>query len=682
MAYEVTIPNIDKLLIRDTECYPNVWTFGATDFNTKLRYVFEVSDRINQIEEFRNAVAHWKFHGYTMVGFNSIGYDYPVEHAILTDLTITCAADIFKVSKAIIATPWNDRFINRVPIWKHVIPQIDLFMVHHFDNVSKSTSLKMLEFVMRMLSIEDLPFKPETVLTYDQIDILIEYQDHDVDATEMFTVESMEQLEFRHTVSHEFNQNMMNYNDGKIGEAYFIRALDKAGIQKGKTYRESINVNEIIFPYIKFDHPEFNRLLTDMRASTIYETKGSLKWSAVIDGFSYDLGLGGIHASVKGEIIEADDDYEVLDLDFASWYPHLSFNNNLYPEHLSPVFCDVYKSLYHERKKHKKGTTLNFALKLALNTAYGNSNSEYSAYFYDPKFTMSITINGQLILCMLADQLIKIPNLKMIQCNTDGLTVKFPRKYRENVNAIWKWIEQVTGIELEGVNYEKMIIRDVNNYLAVYEGGGTKHNGAYAYDTTNRGTGLSWNQDHSSLVIQKAACAALIEGKNIRHFIMNHPDIYDFFNCVKVPKNATLETQSPLMWGNSTVLPLVTGDVLQNTTRYYVSNKGVKLIKKLPPLKRKKGVKLKMVYAGWVSKKITGLNKNMEVVTEDEYNRAYRIGYRLKDGGTFTHTDIRSSGVDKDWLVTPCNNLKGITEYDINFEYYISEAEKLVNKVL
>ena len=77
-----------------------------------------------------------------------------------------------------------------------------------------------------------------------------------------------------------------------------------------------------------------------------------------------------------------------------------------------------------------------------------------------------------------------------------------------------------------------------------------------------------------------------------------------------------------------------------------------------------------------------GLNKNLKVKTLHEYNNALKLGYRAKDGGSFTHTGVRESGIDKDWLVTPVNLLTSGLHYDINYNYYINEAEKLVNKVL
>ena len=37
-------------------------------------------------------------------------------------------------------------------------------------------------------------------------------------------------------------------------------------------------------------------------------------------------------------------------------------------------------------------------------------------------------------------------------------------------------------LELEFVEYERMMIRDVNSYLAIYKKGGVKRKGAYQYE--------------------------------------------------------------------------------------------------------------------------------------------------------------------------------------------------------
>jgi hypothetical protein len=58
-------------------------------------------------------------------------------------------------------------------------------------------------------------------------------------------------------------------------------------------------------------------------------------------------------------------------------------------------------------------------LKLALNGAYGKSLSKYSV-LYDPKFGITVTVNGQLLMYQLCENLLDVPGLKLLQVNTDG----------------------------------------------------------------------------------------------------------------------------------------------------------------------------------------------------------------------------------------------------------------------
>lgn len=149
-------------------------------------------------------------------------------------------------------------------------------------------------------------------------------------------------------------------------------------------------------------------------------------------------------------------------------YPNIAISNDVYPKHLSTEFCTIYQDVYEQRKSYKKGTVENLMLKLALNGVYGDSNNQYSPFF-DPQYTMTITINGQLTLCLLAEKLMEIEGLKLIQINTDGITVRLPRSKREEYNSVCKSWEQQVKLQLEFVNYSKMFIRDCNNYISVYE---------------------------------------------------------------------------------------------------------------------------------------------------------------------------------------------------------------------
>src|SRR5690606_27563673 len=140
-------------------------------------------------------------------------------------------------------------------------------------------------------------------------------------------------------------------------------------------------------------------------------------------------------------------------------------------------FCDAYEDLFNMRKQFPKKSAENLLYKLALNGVYGDSNNDYGP-FKDPQYTMTITINGQLSLCMCAERVIEECDAEMIQANTDGFTVRIPRDKRERYDQICREWEEITKLSWEFVDYEAMWIRDVNNYISRSVEGKVKRVGA------------------------------------------------------------------------------------------------------------------------------------------------------------------------------------------------------------
>lgn len=604
--------------VYDIETYPNIFSAGFLVPDTGEYLECEYSFRKNDIQTMLDFFAEVNRRGGALVGFNNIHFDYPVIHFIIQNQGKITPADIYNKAMEIINTPWNDRFRHVVWDSDTLVPQIDLYKIHHFDNFARATSLKTLEFNMRRDSVEDLPFPPGTVLDWHQCDKLVSYMYEDIDATAEFLQHSHEHLAFRETLNEKYSINFTNFNDTKIGKEYFIMKMKQQipGFdKKQQTKRDSIRVADVVFDYIQFDHPEFNRILQWFKTQVIHDTQ-NLKGvfqdvNCTVDGFTFDFGAGGIHGSVESSIVFSDADYIVEDWDVKSYYPNVAIVNDLYPEHLGHAFCEIYKDVYDQRQLHPKGSTENKALKLALNGVYGDSNNKYSC-FYDPQYTVSITINGQLLLCMLAEKMMQ-GGCQMVQINTDGLTVRYPRQMKSWVHEVARWWETVTGLVLEDIEYKAMYIRDVNNYIGEYTNGDLKRKGAYCY-----GEDLGWHQDHSAQVVQMAAEAALVRGVQIRHFIENHQNPLDFLLRGKVSRGSSLVTVD--YHGNETLQ--------QSTTRYYISCLGDDLVKIMPPLKGK--------------------------------------------------IEPRRIGVNKGWKVTVCNKLDQIVEADIEHEWYIKEAEKLV----
>jgi len=601
--------------VYDIETYPNVFTLAVEHTGAPLRWAFEISSWRNDSKEIISFLQYLKDTNARMVGFNNLGFDYPVLHTLIR-MGNSDARTLYDKAMAIIhGQDEGDRWMHSVKPSDRYVEQIDLYKIHHFDNKARSTSLKVLEFNMRSASIEDLPFPVGTELTQDQVFVLKQYNAHDVDQTKAFYFKTLDMIAFREDLTKKYQRDFMNHNDTKIGKDYFTMKLEEAGVPcyefgpKGRvpkqTKRSSIALKDAILPWIEFQQPEFTRILTWLKGQVITETKGVFEdVTCNIKGFTFVFGLGGIHGSVESSIVESDDKFVIVDLDVSSYYPNLAIVNKFYPAHLGEQFCDIYQHLYEQRKTYGKKTAENAMLKLALNGVYGDSNNPFSV-FYDPLFTMSITLNGQLLLCLLAEGLMHIDGLKLIQVNTDGLTVQVPRDNKWMVDMVRAAWESRTKLQLEEAIYSRMFIRDVNSYIAQYVNGSVKRKGAYEYD-------MEWHQNAGGLVIAKVAERVLIDGAPIRETVENWPDIMDFMLRTKVPRS------SHLAWGETKV---------QNTSRYYIAKDGKPLMKWMPPLAKKPDV--------W-----------------------------------------RQIGVESGWNVQICNDIADAT-MPVDFDYYIQEVEKL-----
>jgi hypothetical protein len=574
--------------IYDIETFPNVFTLAVEHAGSPLSWLFEISDWRNDSREIVSFLQYLKDTDARMVGFNNTGFDYPVLHTLIR-MGKSDAYTLYQKAQAIIDAQDSDKWAHMVNPSDRMVVQIDLFKIHHFDNKARSTSLKSLEFNMRSDTIEDLPYKVGTTLTREQCEVLKRYNQHDVKQTKKFMHVTLDMLSFRENLCTLYpGKDWLNFNDTKIGKEFFIMKLEESGVDcydfssKGRTPRQTrrpvINLRDAILPWIEFKQPELNRVLHWFKSQSITETKGVFNdLTATVDGFTFVFGLGGIHGSVESAVVQSDNENVIIDLDVTSYYPNLAIVNGFHPAHLGKEFCVIYKNLFEQRKQYPKKSAESAMLKLALNGVYGDSNNQFSV-FYDPLFTMSITLNGQLLLCLLAEGLMAIPGLQLIQVNTDGLTVKVPRSYKVLVDLARAAWQERTGLNLEEAVYKSMMIRDVNNYIAVYEDGSTKRKGAYEWKT-------EWHQNAGALVVPKVAEKVLVDGAPIRQTIEQWQDKMDFMLRTKVPRS------SHLVWGESQV---------QNTTRYYIAKGGKPLNKWMPPLAKKPTVLRKIgVESGW-----------------------------------------------------------------------------------
>jgi hypothetical protein len=518
--------------------------------------------------------------GYTFVGFNNIAFDAQVltyfyewccdEQDPLYELgSEFIIGELYAEAQRLINNQSLERnYQNLIPENKLFAPQIDLFKQKHFDRPQRYTSLKWIQFSINYPNIEEMPIPHDVPLTAEQLDEVNSYCWNDVDSTYEFFKLIRFESELRLSLSHEYKTNLINASEPRMAREIFGKILaPQMGISYGelrtmKTIRKEVKFNEIIFPYIKFITPELNKVLADFRDIVIDcnpHSKQKFEYKFAYQGLDFYLGLGGIHACIAPGVYTPKAGEICKDSDGKSFYPNLAIENNLKPAHLGETFTKVYKDIYEQRKTIPKENPKNYVFKILLNSTYGLS-SEINSYFYDKQFTYSITINGQLSLLMLVEALyLGVPNVQLLQANTDGITYIYDSKYQDVVERIWDWWQRTTRIQLEHADYTKMVISDVNNYIAVDTAGKVKKKGKFE-------TKLDFHKNPSFLVVPKAIESYFINGTPVEDTITKCGNIYDFCGGVKKKSNFKLNLYKDISGTTQVAEPQ------QKVTRYIVSS--------------------------------------------------------------------------------------------------------------
>ena len=517
------------------------------------------------------------------MSFNGLGFDSQITEYILRNREQLLEQDGETIAKFLYGKA--QEIINRQNTGEFLefsprdlsIRQVDVFKLNHWDNPAKRSSLKWIQYSMDWQNIKDMPIHHSTAVTSpEQIAEIITYCINDVKSTKQIMHLSKEQINLRKALTEEYNIDLFSASEPRISKELFLHFLSKqTGIKKAelrqmRTQRNQIIFKDIILPYIEFKTATFQNLLKKFQDVILYpgETKGGFKYSVQYKGVKTDYGLGGIHGARTSKVYNATEDMVIMTSDVTSFYPNLAIRNGWAPAHLPKVeFCELYEWFFEERKKIPKKDPKNYVYKIILNSTYGLSNDENS-FLYDPQFTMSITINGQLSLTMLYEMICEeIPNAIPLMQNTDGLETMIPREYIDKYTEICARWEKITNLQLEHDKYSKLVLGDVNNYIAVTEDGKSKCKGRFEYKD------LALHKNKSFLIIPKALHAYFVDGIKPEKFIAENLNIFDFCGGVKI-KGDWKFYKHEIVSGNFIL------EELQNTIRYYISNKGCKIIKK------------------------------------------------------------------------------------------------------
>ncbi len=469
--------------VMDYETLSNCFTAVFQHYKTSEQKIFIVHDLQNDFDKFIEFLHENRDEKQWHISYNGLAFDAQVTQYILNNYELwsnmsgcAIAEVIYAFAQETIARQNRKEWGVFAP-WHIQIGQIDLFKLHHWDNPAKRSSLKWIQFSMDWENLQDMPIEHTVKIeTQEQLDTIVGYCINDVASTKAIFEKSKSQIKLRKELTDQYGINLYSASEPRIAKelfAYYLSRklnINSREIKSMKTYRNIIKVKDLILPYIKFKSPVFQQALNKFNTLELdaMQLKGQFKYKLEHNGVHTTFALGGIHGARKNGVYKSDDDHIIMTSDVTSFYPNLCIRNQWSPAHFpKEEFCDQYEWFFDERVKIPKSNPMNYVYKIILNSTFGLSNEENS-FFYDPELCMRITLNGQLSLMMLYDMILDaIPEAFGLLQNTDGVEIRIPRDKKDLYLKVCEDWESITQLNLEHDTYQKLILGDVNNYIAV-----------------------------------------------------------------------------------------------------------------------------------------------------------------------------------------------------------------------
>ena len=494
-----------KLFVYDCEVFAYDWLVIFKDYENKVFTVIHNDEEA--LKEFIDSECVY-------CGFNSKHYDQFIIKAICNGASIEEVKEL------------NDYIIGGGQGWEHPLIRGNYFSFNNIDikdDMQMGLSLKAIEGHLGMSVQEStVSFTLDRPLTQGELDETIFYCKHDVDTTEKLVEVRTEYLKSKMSVG-----RMVGLSDAKalsMTNAKLTAALLGASAREYKDERAYTYPPNLLKEHIPAEVFAFFDQMHDESISDDDLFKSKLNFE--IGGCPCVVGFGGIHGAIPTYEEEAKGNRTIRNYDVASLYPSLMINCG-YTSRSIPS-AESFKEVYHKRLAAKKSgdkATAN-ALKLVLNTTYGAMLNKYNDLF-DPLMGRSVCVSGQLFLMELASQYVKrITTLKLIQLNTDGVMVSledWELPILTEINDEW---QSRTGFMLEEDVIQRVVQKDVNNYIEIKSDGSVKTKGGYLV----RGTSVvgAFNINNNATIVAKAICDYFVHGTPVEETINGCDDLMAF----------------------------------------------------------------------------------------------------------------------------------------------------------
>lgn len=545
------------MLIADYEIFKHDSLLGVLDTETDEIYqMWSVDD----IKEFirSNLSEVW-------VGYNSENYDKILAHGMLTN-KITTPERAYDVSNAIIKSQDNDtplfQTLNKLGITDYYQSKI---LMYDLLGDGAFFSLKQLEGFLGMDIVESVvPFDLDRPLTDDEKEEVAKYNRADLYGTLERFKQRKNTFKTKMLLVKEFGLpiNYICKTNAKLTEAILLSQNKGMNTRLRKNFQLCDLPCNWDVPEIKTVYDFFIEALRELEKHN-WETKkcDKKKLSLEIDilGVMHTFALGGVHGGIKNYICRPEDGKKIVWVDVSSLYPNILTKWDLLSrkvdKHGVEAFGNMVQvrmdikakmhddSLSKEEKKALKDKAARY--KLILNTTSGCMKDKFKK-IYDPEYNTKMCMLGQL---SLLDLIFRLKNaerkpkpswarneddidvsdyFKLIQSNTDGIALELlTSDAEETIDRVCKNWEKDWRFSLEKTVADNLYEKDVNNYVFVDDSGKIKVKGAYVTKYSED------NEQDTLAILAQAVVNYFLNGKPIRDTICNPENLATDYQMIK-----------------------------------------------------------------------------------------------------------------------------------------------------
>lgn len=272
------------------------------------------------------------------IGFNNVGFDAQVLHFIsenhqkwIDNSNLEIASIIYNFVQNLIE---SQKYNLPLPYYESnfKVNQIDVFKIFHFDNKSKSCSLKQCQFAMNWYNVETMPIHHNVAsLTENEILSISSYMQNDIFSTlEVFkwclgdspnpNYKGKNKIEDRFAMIEEEGLNCLNWSDVKIGEESNLKDYLEISKRKKDTvfpikpkHFYGMKYKNFFPNTVEFQSDKVKEFIKKIGNTTILKDKQEFKIE--LGGNNICIGRGGLHSSETGRIIKSNDQYQITQCD-------------------------------------------------------------------------------------------------------------------------------------------------------------------------------------------------------------------------------------------------------------------------------------------------------------------------------------------------------------------------------